>query len=80
MRICCLSTDGMATAASLLAKVDTAIEKILDGTADSYSIGARTYTALDIKDLFRMRQQLELQANRDANGAMRLAKIGRISR
>lgn len=70
----------MATSASLLAKVDTAIEKILDGTAESYSIGSRSYTALDIDDLLRWREKLNLAAQRESNGVVHLAKMGKASR
>ena len=49
----------MATAASLLVKVEAAIEARLDGGAvDSYSIRGRSLEYMDIGDLFKLRDQL----------------------
>ena len=42
----------MATATSLLAQIDAAIEALLTGGASSYSIGNRSVTKLDLGDLF----------------------------
>ena len=69
----------MATAASLLAQVDSAIEALVNGGAQSYSIGQRQVTKLDLSELFEMRNTLAIQAHREANGAFSLAKIGRRS-
>ncbi|HUS40099.1 MAG TPA: hypothetical protein VMX74_11640 [Pirellulales bacterium] len=72
----------MATAATLLALIDTAIEALITGGHESYSIGARSVTKLDLKDLFAERRILEQQVQRESGGtgAMHLAKIGRVSR
>lgn len=69
----------MATSASLLAMIDAAIEALLTGGAASYSIGARTVTKLDLADLLRERRILAQDADREGNGAFRLAKLGRRS-
>jgi hypothetical protein len=67
----------MATAASLLAQIDSAIEALLTGGASSYSIGARTVTKLDLKDLFNERRLLQTQIERDNGGGLRVAKFQR---
>ena len=71
----------MASAASLLAQIDTAIEALLTGGASSYSIGSRTVTALDLGTLFEQRNILQTQADREAGagGMFRLAKFQRTS-
>ena len=71
----------MASAASLLAQIDTAIEALLTGGASSYSIGSRTVTALDLGTLFAQRNALQVQADREAGGGgmFRLAKFQRTS-
>ena len=72
----------MASAASLLAQIDAAIEALLTGGASSYSIGSRTVTALDLNTLFNQRNILQTQADREAGGGgmFRLAKFQRASR
>lgn len=71
----------MATPASLLAAVESAIEALLTGGASSYSIGNRSVTKLDLEDLFRERRILQAEVERDGGGgAFRLAKMQRTSR
>jgi LmbE family N-acetylglucosaminyl deacetylase len=71
----------MATAASLLAQIDSAIEALLTGGASSYSIGSRTVTKLDLATLFEQRNQLQTQAAREAGvSPFSLGKLGRTSR
>jgi hypothetical protein len=71
----------MATASSLLAQIDAAIEALLTGGASSYSIGSRTVTALDLNTLFEQRNMLQTQVDRESGGGMfRLAKMQRTSR
>jgi hypothetical protein len=71
----------MATASSLLAQIDAAIEALLTGGASSYSIGSRTVTALDLNTLFEQRNTLQAQVDRESGGGMfRLAKMQRTSR
>lgn len=72
----------MATAASLLALVDTAIENLISGEHESYSIGARSVTRLDLQSLFNERRILQQEVQRESGGqgAIRLAKLGRVSR
>jgi hypothetical protein len=71
----------MATAASLLALVDAAIEALLTGGASSYSIGSRTVTKLDLAALFEERRQLQQQVNREtSSGGISLAKMSRARR
>jgi hypothetical protein len=68
----------MASAASLLAQIDAAIEALLTGGASSYSIGNRSVTKLDLKTLFEERRQLQFAASRESgSGAFSLAKLGR---
>ena len=70
----------MASAASLLALIDSAIEALLTGGASSYSIGSRSVTKLDLADLFEERKLLLMQVQRESgSGAFSLAKIGRQS-
>lgn len=71
----------MATPATLLAQIDTAIEALLVGGAASYSIGSRTVTALDLGTLFDQRRMLQTEVDRESGGGMfRLAKFQRTSR
>lgn len=69
----------MATAASLLSQIDAAIESLLTGGAESYSIGNRTVTKLDLGDLFEQRYKLQAQVERESGGGFRLAKFQRRS-
>lgn len=70
----------MASAASLLALIDSAIEALLTGGASSYSIGSRSVTKLDLGTLFEERRILQMQVERETgSGAFRLAKFGRTS-
>lgn len=71
----------MASASSLLAQIDAAIEALLTGGASSYSIGARSVTKLDLAELFSQRRMLQAEAAREGRGGMfRLAKLQRPSR
>ena len=70
----------MASAASLLAQIDAAIEALLTGGVSSYSIGSRTVTALDLATLMEQRNLLQAQADREGGGGIfRLAKFQRTS-
>ena len=65
-------------AANLLAQVNAAIEALLTGGAQSYSIGSRSVTKLDLKSLFEERRMLQIEVDRSTgSGAFRLAKMGR---
>lgn len=66
-------------ASSLLTQVEAAIEALLTGGAQSYSIGARTVTKLDLKSLFEERRMLAMEVARSSGGGLRLAKIMRPS-
>lgn len=70
----------MATAASLLAQIDTAIEALLTGGHESYTIGNRSVTKLDLSDLFKQRRILKTEVERESGGGIRLAKMMRTSR
>lgn len=70
----------MATAASLLAQIDTAIEALLTGGHESYTIGNRSVTKLDLSDLFEQRRILKTEVERESGGGIRLAKMMRTSR
>lgn len=75
-----MQTADMASAASLLAQIDAAIEALLTGGVSSYSIGSRTVTALDLKTLMEQRNILQAQADRESGGGLfRLAKFQRTS-
>jgi hypothetical protein len=69
----------MATAASLLALIDAAIEALLTGGASSYSIGSRSVTKLDLPDLFEQRRILQSEVDRESSGGgmFRVAKLRR---
>jgi len=68
----------MATAASLLALIDSAIEALLTGGASSYSIGARTVTKLDLSQLLEERRQLQIQVQRETgSGSISLGRMTR---
>ena len=69
----------MATSADLLSQVEAAIEALLTGGASSYSIGARSVTKLDLDTLFKQRNMLQMQVQRESGSAFSLAKIGRRS-
>lgn len=71
----------MATSASLLALVEAAIEALVTGGAESYSIGSRSVTKLDLAELFKQRDMLSIAASREAGRSpFSLAKFGRTSR
>lgn len=70
----------MATAQSLLTQIDAAIEALLTGGHESYTIGNRSVTKLDLKDLFEQRRMLQAEASRESGGGFRLAKMQRSSR
>lgn len=65
------------TNAQMLSDVETAIQQTLSSNAVSYSIGGRTVQRLPLKDLYAMRQQLQLAVNRDANGIFYAAQFRR---
>ncbi len=68
----------MASAATLLALIDSAIEALLTGGAQSYSIGSRNVTKLDLGKLMEERRMLLLQVQRESgSGGFSIAKIGR---
>jgi len=67
-------------AASLLSQIEAAIEALLTGGAESYSIGNRSVTKLDLNSLLAERRALLTEvANASGSGGMRLAKMGRRS-
>jgi cobalamin biosynthesis protein CobD/CbiB len=66
---------------ALLALIDSAIAALLTGQHQSYTIGARTVTRLDLKTLMEERRQLQIAVSRESgSGAFSLAKLGRRSR
>lgn len=71
----------MASAASLLSLIDSAIEALLTGGASSYSIGQRTVTKLDLAALFEERRMLLQQVQREAgSGGVTLGRLSRARR
>lgn len=68
----------MASAASLLAQIDAAIEALLTGGASQYSIGNRSVTKFDLGTLFEERRMLEQQVRREtSSGGISLGKMNR---
>lgn len=70
----------MASASSLLALIDAAIEALLEGGAASYSIGSRTVTKLDLGKLLEERRKLAIAASRESGGGISLSKLSRDKR
>lgn len=70
----------MATPAQLLSQIEAAIEALLTGGASSYSIGNRSVTKLDLKELFEQRRMLQAEVDRESTGMFKLAKMQRTSR
>jgi hypothetical protein len=65
-------------AAALLTQVESAISALLTGGAESYSIGNRSVTKLDLDSLFKQREALQREVQRSTgSGAFSLAKMGR---
>ena len=68
----------MASAASLLAQIDAAIEALLTGGASQYSIGNRSVTKLDLPTLMSERRLLQREAQRETgSGSISLGKLTR---
>jgi hypothetical protein len=70
----------MATYAQLLSAYDTAILNLLSGEHESYSIGNRTVTRLDLADLQEQRDRIAFMANREAGSAVHVAKMQRVTK
>ena len=65
-------------AANLLSQIEAAIEALLTGGAESYSIGNRSVTKLDLATLLDQRRLLLSEVARaSGSGAFSLAKLGR---
>jgi hypothetical protein len=66
----------MASAASLLTLIDAAIEALVTGGAQQYSIGSRTVTKLDLASLMEQRNKLLHQVQRESgSGGISLGRI-----
>ena len=64
--------------ATLLAQIEAAITALLSGGAESYSIGNRSVTKLDLAALMQERRMLLTEVERaSGSGAFSLAKLGR---
>jgi len=57
-----------------LEQIDTAITAILTG-AQSYSIGSRSKTNADLKTLLEERKRLEVLAQRETDGGIRVRGV-----
>ena len=68
----------MASAASLLAQIDAAIDALLTGGASQYSIGNRSVTKLDLATLMQERMKLLHQVQRESGSGG--VSLGRLSR
>ena len=66
--------------ATLLSQIETAITALHTGQHQSYSIGARTVTRLDLKALYEERRLLKSEVSRSSGGMFRVARIVRTSR
>jgi hypothetical protein len=65
-------------AVNLLAQIEAAIEALLTSGAQSYSIGSRSVTKLDLAKLFEERRMLQTEVERSqGSGGFTLAKLGR---
>jgi hypothetical protein len=63
---------------NLLAQIEAAISALLTGGAQSYAIGTRNVTKLDLKSLFEERRILQMEVQRSSgSGGFSLAKMGR---
>ena len=68
----------MASAATLLAQVEAALEALLSGTVSQYSIGNRSVTKLDLLTLMNERRQLLREVQRETgSGGISLGKLTR---
>ena len=68
----------MASAATLLAQVEAALEALLSGTVSQYSIGNRSVTKLDLLTLMNERRQLIREVQRETgSGGISLGKLTR---
>jgi hypothetical protein len=64
--------------AALLAQIEAAITALLTGGAESYSIGNRSVTKIDLASLMNERRLLLSEVQRSSgSGAFSLAKLGR---
>lgn len=70
----------MATYQTLLAAYDTVIVNLLSGEHESYSIGNRTVTRFDLKDLQEQRDRIAFLAHREGGSAARVVKMQRKSK
>lgn len=83
----CVLIGGMATNASLLAKIDTAIEGLLDSLADDamteYSFKGKSYKRAEfdtlLNSLMKSRTTLQQQIAASSN-RVRVAKLGNARR
>ena len=68
-------------AQALLTAVESAITALLSGGVESYSIGNRSVTKLDLKSLLEERRLLQSEVARSSgSGAFSFARMGRTSR
>lgn len=66
----------MASPTDLLNQIEAAIEALLIGGAESYSIGNRSVTKLDLATLMDERRVLKREVERESRGTFRKAVIG----
>lgn len=62
---------------ALLDSVETAINALLTGQHQSYSIGARSVTKLDLPQLFEERRMLKAEVAQSSGASIRVAKFTR---
>ena len=65
------------SAAQHVELLDQAIQDVIDGRASSYSIGNRSVTKLDLRELYKRREYYAAQAEREARSVFRKVVVRR---
>ena len=63
------------TNSEILDMIDTAIEGLLSGQLQSYSIGGKSFNRLNLMDLWKLRKEVQAAANDEAYGYISLGVI-----
>jgi hypothetical protein len=67
----------MLTAQQEIELIDTAIQQLMDGNIQSYSIGSRSVTKLNISDLWDRRNHLLRVIERESGNGIRIGNVMR---
>jgi len=65
------------SASQSLARIEAAIAALEEGGVQSYSLGSRQVTKLNLGELYAERRQLKTEVHREAGGGISLAKMTR---